>query len=166
MEALNLLQQWHNGVRITQIAHLRAAAHYVAMGRMLGIPVTIFSVVIGTSIFSNLGSSKNQEVLVAAGIVSMIAAVLSGIQTFLNYPELAVRHHSAGCKYGELRRRIEELIVIAKDPGELEEAIAEIRREWNSLDNESPEIPQKYHDEALKICKPELIEKRGDPNEG
>jgi hypothetical protein len=129
------------------------------------LPVTIFSILIGTTIFATLGSSKSQEFLIAAGIISMIAAVLSGIQTFLNYPELAAKHQSAGCKFGELRRRIEELIVVTKDPMELEKAIGEIRCEWNALDKESPELPQQFHDDALKIVKPLLIDKRGDPHE-
>ncbi|MFB3897326.1 MAG: SLATT domain-containing protein [bacterium] len=162
MDAIKLLQEWHNGLRINHIAHLRAAAEYKLLGRIFGLLVTMFSVVIGTSIFSTLGSSENLLVLLMAGSISVLAAVLSGIQGFLNYPELAAKHKHAGVKYGELRRQIEELIAIEKDPVELEKTMRQIRFDWNALDDESPEISQKFHDQAkaiveLDISKPQPI---------
>ena len=39
--------------------------------------------------------------------LSLTAAALSALQTFLRYPELAQKHHSASHAYGALRRKLE-----------------------------------------------------------
>jgi hypothetical protein len=160
MDVPRLLQQWLNGITMFHIAHHRAAALYEMRGRLLGLPVTIFSVVIGTTIFSTLGSSQNQGILLFVGVISMITAVLSGLQTFLNYPELAEKHRAASVKYAQLRRRVEEVIAFTRTPEELENMIGAIRNDWNKVEEESPEIPQRLHDMALKFVKPDIAEKR------
>jgi hypothetical protein len=161
LDALTLLEQWHNGIRIAQIAHSRAAAHYKLLGRMLGVPVTILTLVVGTSIFVTLTSSKDERVLLLVGVISMLAAVLSGLQTFLNYTELAVKHHAAGNKYGQLRRRAEEVMTFTKDLGELQKTMADLRGDWEHLEEESPDVPQRFHDAALRIATPKLAQQRG-----
>lgn len=161
MDAQTLLQQWLNGIKIMEISHRRAATYYNRCGRMLGIPVTILTIIVGTSVFSTLGSSDNKLVLLSIGFLSIIAAVLSGVQTFLNYPELTQRHYAAGIKYGILRRRIEESISFTIDPSELKKLMNDIRDEWDQLEKESPIISQSFHDKALLFVKPDIADKRG-----
>jgi hypothetical protein len=153
-EAVTTLQQWRNGLRIANIAHLQAASFYKLRSRVLGLPVTILSVVIGTSIFATLGSSDNQLVLIAVGVISMVAATLSGMHTFLNYSELGEKHYAAGVKYGKLRRKVEELLAFVKAPTELEIKMAEINDEWGKIEDESPTVPQRFNDKACSIVKP------------
>lgn len=59
---IETLQQWSKGIRISQITKLRAAALYDRCGRGIGLLVTIFSVVVGTSIFSTLLSPQDQRI--------------------------------------------------------------------------------------------------------
>src|SRR2546428_35193 len=114
-----LLTQWLNGIKIAHVAHSRAAASYRLRGQLLGVPVTVFTVVIGTSVFTTLHSSPNERIIIMIGVTSVLAAVLSGVQTFLNYPEQAARHQAAGTKYGRLRRRVEEVISWIHDSQDL-----------------------------------------------
>ena len=78
---------------------------------MLGIPVVILTTIVGTTVFSSIASSSTNSIilLVVAGLLSVVAAVFSSLNTFLNYGELAERHRNASVKYGNLRREIEEL---------------------------------------------------------
>lgn len=144
-----VLQQWLSGIRIEQISHLRAAARYDHLHRILGLLVTVFSVVVGTSIFGTLGGSQNQKVLISIGVVSMVSAILSGLQTFLNLGQLGAMHRTAGNKFGKLRRQVEE--IVALDENDPETSMKEIREQWDTLSEESPVVPQRFVDAAIKI---------------
>jgi hypothetical protein len=115
-----VLAQWCKGIRIFQVAHLLAAAHYQRLHRLLGVPVTVLTAAVSTSIFATMGEgdSKSEGVLLmAAGIISALTAILSGVNTFLNYAELAAKHQAAGNKYGKLRRRVDEIMALGYTEG-------------------------------------------------
>ena len=145
------LAQWCNGIRIAQIAHLRAAAHYQRLHRILGVPVTVLTAAVGTSIFASLSESPRRELLITAGIISALTSVLAGVQTFLNYAELAVLHRNAGTKYGKLRRRVDEIIALGGTDNQLESLLKEVREEWNKIEDESPTAVQHFVDQAMKM---------------
>lgn len=161
VDGLTLLRQWNNGIKIAQIAHSRAAAYYKVRGRMLGVPVTILTLVIGTSLFVSLTSAKNERLLLVVGVISMLAAVLSGLQTFLNYDVLAIDHRAAANKYGQLRRRVDEITTFTQDSEDLRKTVAAIRAAWEQIEEESPDVPQRFHDLALRIATPKLAVQRG-----
>lgn len=145
------LASWRNGIRIAQIAHLRAAAHYQRLHRLLGVPVTVLTAVVSTSIFASMGEAKNERILIAAGIISALTAILSGVQTFLNYTELAMKHQAAGAKYGKLRRRVDEIMELGYTEDKREAIFNEVRKAWNKIENESPTVVQRYVDQAKKM---------------
>ncbi len=142
-----LLLRWQKDVRLNQIAHLRASASCNRIGRLLGLLVTVFSAVVGTSIFASLNSSNSRAILVIVGLVSIAAAVLSGAYTFLNYGERSQKHETAGDKYGSIRRRIDESLAVM-DPAQLKTEINDLRQLIDKLDEESPVVPQNFIDEA------------------
>jgi hypothetical protein len=151
-DPLVLLQQWSNGLRIAQIGHARAAAQYERLRKLLGVPVTGLSILIGTSAFSSLESSGAQWVLVAIAVLSVVTAILAGLQTFLNFAEQAARHRQAACSYGQLRRRAEQLRVLTPSKG-LEDALAKLGRSWDRVEKGAPVIPQRFHDAAFSQVK-------------
>lgn len=141
------LHQWLNGIRIEQISHARAAARYDSLHKVLGVTVTVLSVIIGTSVFSVLSSNKNPWVLQMVGGVSVLAAVLSGIQTFLNYSQRATDHQTAANKFGKLRRRVDELLQVSTTQADLEA----IRKDWDELEDKSPTVQQSFQDAARRL---------------
>lgn len=153
MEPRTLFQQWLNGVRIAHVAHSLAAAFYKLRGRILGVIVTILTVAVGTGIFSTLSSSNSQQTLIIVGIISMIAAILAGLQTFLDYPALASRHQIARVKYGQLRRKMERMLSLAGEEAFTDLMMKEIEDDWAHTEEESPEIPQRFHDAAFASIK-------------
>lgn len=145
-----VLSQWLKGIRIKQIAHVRAATRYVRVNRLIGLPVTVLSVAAGTSVFATLASTEKKWVLVCVGVVTMATAILSGLQTFLNYGELSAKHQAASSKYGRLRRRIEEAMVAEPQGKELAGLLQEVREAWDRLDEEAPLVPQGDYDNAAR----------------
>jgi hypothetical protein len=70
--------------------HELSAELFERKNRWLGVPATVISAVVGSSIFASLASEKTSIVLmVVTGSLSICAAVLSALQTFLRYSETA-----------------------------------------------------------------------------
>ena len=66
-------------------------AHYIAWekaankNKWLGVPVIITTTVVGTAIFGTLQESPHIAWKITAGLLSLLAAVLSALQTTLKY---------------------------------------------------------------------------------
>jgi len=129
---------------------------------MLGIPVVILTTIVGTTVFSSIASSSTNSIilLVVAGLLSVVAAVFSSLNTFLNYGELAERHRNASVKYGNLRREIEELISFANNKTDLESIMKDIRTRWDAVDLEAPSVPQKIYDSVYRQVESQVKQER------
>ena len=68
--------------------------------------------VVATSIFGLL-SKKDKIVwlVIATGAISVLASILSALQTFLKFSETAQEHHSAAVAYEGMRRRLDIFIL-------------------------------------------------------
>jgi hypothetical protein len=149
----NLLEYWCTGIKTRHISHNRAAMHYKRVGRLLGIPVVILTTVVGTAVFSAVSSPNGYStgLQILAGFLSMAATVLSGLQTFLNYPELAERHQEAAIKYGVLRREVEQTLTLPpNEPSELKKILSDVNVQWKALEEKSPSIPQKIFECVIR----------------
>lgn len=144
---MKLLEQWHRGLRIEHKAHIQAAAKFEREGRWLSIAALVASTVVGTSLFTDLNSPLSRGWKIGAGVLSLIAAVLSAIQGSLKLGEQATLHHAATQRYGTLRREVEELIAEAGTGGKVtHEMMTDLRKRWDEIDSDSPTVPQKVHD--------------------
>jgi hypothetical protein len=147
-----LLEQWRNGVRLSHIAHSQARTFYRRLGRILGTSAVVLSSVVGTTIFVSLQSSPDLPLKVATGTLSVAAAVVAALQTFLGYPELADRHRQAALAYGVLRRRLDQRLSSA-NPSVDQAFLDEIRSVWDQTDSSAPSLPQWIHNRALRRVK-------------
>lgn len=156
MEANSVLDKWHNGVHIAQVAHNMAAARYSRLHRFLGIPVVILSTAVGTSIFASLDSSSiSVSVKVVVGAFSVAAAIFSSLQTFFGFAELAEKNKHAAVQYGELRREMQQVIAFPPHDAEKREAfLVSFRSRWDSVEKESPTIAQSLYDAAREYGLP------------
>lgn len=76
--------------------------------RLVGGAAVVTSAIVSTSVLASLNKDHPSFGLtLAAGILAVIAAVLSGLQTFYKFGELGERHRLAGAYFGELRRDLE-----------------------------------------------------------
>jgi hypothetical protein len=125
-------------------AILRARAHNIAIERFerrntsLGVPAAIIAAVVGSSIFASLSSNeKNFYLLVTTGSLSILAAVLSALQTFLKYSEIAQSHKAAKDGYESVSRRIDnfKLQMAGASPMPRSDALKALQEIDNQLDD-------------------------------
>ena len=109
-ELEQLLSTWHRRMDACQHAYYLEAERYKRWHLWLGIPAIIFSTVVGTAVFATLESQTldiSARVIVA--LVSIAAAVLADLQTFLRLSEAAAAHGQSGDWYSAIKRDIEQL---------------------------------------------------------
>ncbi|MEO1390603.1 MAG: SLATT domain-containing protein [Cyanobacteria bacterium J06634_6] len=142
-----LLESWYRRLRNSQFAHYESAKSFARIHYWLGIPSVLLSTLIGTSIFATLGESVETNLRLAAGLVSVLAAGLTSLQTFLKLSEKSEKHRSAAARYGSLRREIEELLSLQSLN---ESSAASLREAIDRLAEESPSIPNRDWSKAQK----------------
>jgi hypothetical protein len=153
--AVELLSQWRNGLRIEHIAQHRSATRCELCGRLLGVGAIVLSAVVGTAIFASLSTSPDARLQIAAGMLSIGAAVLTALQTFLNYPERAERHRKAALAYGALRRKLEQRMSTAQSQSEPAALLSEFREVWDAVDGNAPVVPQRLHNRVVaQVARP------------
>lgn len=156
MQSMDLLKQWQNGIRIWHIAHIRSATYYESRGRLLGVIVIVLSTLVGTSIFADIQDSLGPYWKIVTGFMSALAAVLASIQTFMKYMELAEKHKVAAQKFGTLRREAE--LYLVSTPQNVESTLTALREKWSTLEQESPNPPQRIYDKARdKVAKKDRV---------
>src|SRR6202012_1161862 len=95
--------------RSNQLQHYKAASHCDHVSYILGIPAVILSTVVGTTVFASLQKQVSFKIQLFVGAVSVFAAILAALQTFLRHSERAEKHRSAAASYGGLRKQIEAI---------------------------------------------------------
>jgi hypothetical protein len=153
----NLLPSWLWRLRESQFSHYDAAKALDRCNYWLGVPVILLSTFVGTSVFAALGKSVDPPLQIFVGLVSVVAAMLSGVQTVLRFSERAEKHRSVAVRYGALRREIEEILAtggqIPKEPtgGQIpKERLTDLREKIDKLGDESPHIPSRIWSHTKK----------------
>jgi hypothetical protein len=148
------LERWHEGVRISQIGHVRAATRDGRLGRALGVMVTALAAAVGTTQFVTISETPSTTLKVIAGSVAFTATVAAAINTFMAYDKLADRHSNGSHLYGALRREMEEWHMGAQQneapPPSL---LHKWEEQWNKAEATSPPIPDRTYKKVAKEVK-------------
>lgn len=134
-----VLSDWYQRVVVTQRAHYQSADYFERKRYWLGIPAVALSTVVGTSVFAALTKQPERWLQISVGLASVLAALLTTLQTFLGYAERAEKHRVAGARYGALGRELEMLRALAQPPSD--QTIAELKKRLDALALESPNNP-------------------------
>lgn len=153
MNIKELLSQWYMGIRNSHLRHKLAAEEYTRTNRFFGIVVVSTTTLVGTTLFATLKSSRNTSVQIGIASFSILAAILSAVQTFLNYPDWIEKHKLAAAKYGELRKELDMLClkVEMREEYDFEKHMKSFRTRWNTVEQEAPPIPKNIYKRAIKI---------------
>jgi hypothetical protein len=156
-----LLLQWYRRVRQAQLAHAEAATVFGARSRWLGIPAVALSALVGTSVFVSLSEPAEPWLQILTGMVSVAAAVLAALQTFLRSSDVAAEHRMASRSFGALRRYIGQMGAIGHTArGDLVKAVEDIRQRYDEISAATPNVPPKIFDryqlDARKYQPPEF----------
>jgi len=134
-----VLNEWYERVAVTQRAHYLSADHFGARKYWLGVPAVVLSTLVGTSVFATVQKQPELWLQISVGLASVVAALLTSLQTFLGYAERAEKHRIAGAKYGALGRELEQMRATGAET--TPEQITEVRKLLDDLAVESPNNP-------------------------
>lgn len=153
-----LLHRWLKRARESQFAHYEAAGRLKRMNYWFGVPVVAITSIVGTSVFSSTSSAAglDNHTRLAMGAISVIAAVLASLQTFLNFSERAEKHRITAARYGAVRRGLEALLVRCANSVSQDE-MKQIQKEIDSLAADAPNISQKMFEKYMKKQRQENI---------
>lgn len=143
METSDLLRHWRFRVHRVQRGHYLAGRRYDRLHFFLGIPAVALSAVVGSAVFSSL-ATKELAVwwTIAIGLLSITALVLTALQTFLKYSELAERHKIAGARFADLKHQIEMIAVFqTADRESIRSKLEAVEQLWTKVREESPNLP-------------------------
>ena len=139
-----LLKDWRQRTAAASEAHYKLASALRRKNLMLGVPVVVFSSSVGTSLFATLADPNAvipPAFKIAIGLISLVAAILAALQTFLRFGERAEKHVVAADWYAAVRRDIDQLLALsAKERGTPKSCFDRLRKEMSKVGQQSPEI--------------------------
>lgn len=140
---LQLLTSWHKRLREVQNSHYEAAKPLASMNLRLGIPVVLLTTLVGTSVFASLQKEVHIGIKIAVGFISVTAAILASLQTFLRFSEKAEIHRSIGAHAGVIRREVEQLFAMGDIEHISEGRLNKIREQIDQISINAPSIPDR-----------------------
>ena len=144
-----LMSRWLERARVALAAYNDATTRTMAAERRLGVPAVFITAVVGTGVFATLQSDPALSWRIATGILAVLAAVLTALQTFLRQAERAEQYREAARSYSRFRRRVERARLFP--PATREEADAvldELSEELAEAARGKPNLPQRIWDRA------------------
>lgn len=142
MNSRPLALQWYERAATVAHGHYRAAMRFSRLNFWFGFPTVVFATVVGTSVFATLQAKPDFWWQVSVGLMSIAAASLSALQSFLGYSDKAERHRVAGSRYNAVGRELELWLSLPEEElGKLDA----IRARIDALAQESPHIPESVH---------------------
>jgi len=150
MNVEEMLRGWLVSLTLLHRGHWQAARFYEGRNLLLGMAAAVTAAVAGTTVFATLGDSPNLAVRIGIGCFGVIAAILSGLQTFLRSSQLAELHKSAAVKYGGLRREVEQEIAFGAANPAAPEHFSEFRSRWDAVDSEAPPVPSGIYQRTVR----------------
>lgn len=151
-----MLDHWAVSAANYKWMHLKAYRYYLLLNDILTIPIIILSstsALGGVAILTNDAPTHTELVIsYLLAIANFAVAVLSSIQRYKKYAEIAERHHVSAVEYSKFYREIKLELVL--DPNERRFAIdfaKDMKTEYDRLLSKSPEIPGHISKELDKI---------------
>ena len=150
----DLLDSWYRRVAAAEHGHRLMADRMRRRHLLLGIPVVILTTLVGTSAFASISKAHGNSitflgidpdaVLVIVGTISVLAAVLSSLQTFLRYATRAEGHRIAALRYETLRRDMATTLALPRAArGQPDRALDNVRGRMDRYAKESPTIGER-----------------------
>ncbi len=139
-----LLAHWQERALVAFFAHNSSADRCKAWDTRLGGTVAILTAVVGTSIFATLNKDPSTAAKIGAGVVTVAAAIASGIQAFAGLSKRIEDYQQAARRYGSIRREIEQLRATADKAGAVpSEEVTRIRNLLDIAADNSPNAPKR-----------------------
>ncbi|MFN2624060.1 MAG: SLATT domain-containing protein [Chthoniobacterales bacterium] len=141
-----LTKDWFRRCRESQMVHYEYGTILERRHLFFGIPAVVLSTIVGTAVFSSLEThSGDANGRIIFGLLSMLAAAVAALQTFLNLSDRAAKHKASGAAYGAIRRELELLKTLPPETSEqMRLALEAIKNKMDDLAAASPSIPSRF----------------------
>jgi hypothetical protein len=134
----DLVLAWLRRARESQFSHYGAAKRLSGYGRLFGIPVIVITAIVGASAFASVVSQTVPlYAKLIVGLCSLIATVLSSLQTFFKFSARSEKHRIFGAKFGAIRRELEVLHIQSQVKST---ELTAIRVKLDKLAEEAPNV--------------------------
>jgi hypothetical protein len=144
------LRDWERRAAAAAEVHFQIAEGLSRWNVSLGIPVVVLSAIVGTGVFATLTEDVDPSIRIAAGSVSVIAAVLASVQTFLRFGERAERHRVAAERWSAIRREIEKARALhAENAGDPKQLLDDVQARMDEAAEKAPAMPDRRWKQAL-----------------
>jgi hypothetical protein len=126
----------------------------------MGLLTTIFSTIVGTTIFANLADKDKTPIpwlQIATGFLSVAAAVLAALQTFFKFSDVSTQNKTAATGYEKIKLTI-DIFLLTYDPTstQTDQAIADLKaitQDLEKIDDSSPSIPDSVYNKVVNKAK-------------
>jgi hypothetical protein len=149
-ESRECIRGWIIHARKCWKKHGKAALQLESRYRLIGTASLVLSAVVGGALFSSLQADFESWVKIAAGCVSILAAVLAALLTFQRYEERTEKHRSAAGEYKVALRTLEQMHSEIHERKPNQESFTRIKEKLDALDETAPVVPEKIHAEVEK----------------
>lgn len=150
----DLYDSWYRRVAAAEHGHRVMADRMRRRHLLVGIPVVILTTLVGTSAFASISKAHGDSitflgadpdaVLIVVGSISVLAAVLSSLQTFLRYATRAEGHRIAALRYETLRRDMATTLALPREArGAPDRSLDSVRNRMDRYAKESPTIGER-----------------------
>jgi len=150
----DLYDSWYRRVAAAEHGHRVMADRMRRRHLLLGIPVVILTTLVGTSAFASINKAHGDsiqnigfdpdKVLFLVGTISVLAAVLSSLQTFMRYATRAEGHRIAALRYETLRRDMATTLALPREArGQPDRSLDSVRQRMDRYAKESPTIGER-----------------------
>lgn len=149
--AEELLRDWLQRARESQHSHHEAGKFCRSANYWLAVPVIILTAVLGTSAFASVANAVSGTAKVYFGTLSMLAAVLTALQTHFRYAERGERHKNLGAQYGSIRREIETVLSLQPSHrGEPSTVLDHIREKMDAISAEGDVVSRRIFERTRR----------------
>ena len=153
LAVLKLLGDWDKRAAASSEAHYALAGRLARRNIQLGVPVVVLTTLVGTSVFATLQEEVTTTWRIAVGTLSVIAAVVASVQTFLRFAERAEQHRAAAENWAAIRREIAQKRALHPEylaaRGDPQKYLDELRKRIDQVSAQSPEMGEKAWTEYM-----------------
>lgn len=156
-ELNKLLRKWKSQIGIRKEGHIKMSARFNKRHYLLGLPATILTTATSTSTIgtfqdcSIINSTSSgwcdslEWIRLSVGAVGIIAVILTGILTFMNYQKIAQEHKKAANSYEALFNHIDVILTIPQMlRGCPIEVLKDIRDRYDKIVADAPTLESRH----------------------
>lgn len=141
-------REWYKRSATVAVGHYKMAERYARRHTWISAISAALSAIVGTAVFATLQQQPDLWIKIAAGLLSVIAAVLATLSAVMGYQDKAEKHRGAGSKYNSVGRELEQLLA---QPTIENQSLTAIRGRLDILAQETPHIPRVIHNELANF---------------